>query len=122
MVRRDLEDPSEEHSARAGDRVVLFSTISDGLEDPTGNRGLGGLSGGRAGLLHLAEAGGVDVEGIDRQEQLTRVDPGEIVVYAQRRLRESPLWLERSVGAEGVASRHQNPCCLAYLRRRIRHG
>jgi hypothetical protein len=80
------------------------------------------LSGGRSLLLHLAEAGRIDIERIHREEQLTRVKLGEIVVDAPRGLGKGASGLDRSMGSEGVSPGRNSAFSLAYLSRRTAHG
>jgi hypothetical protein len=56
-------------------------------------------------FLHLPKARRVDVQGLDREEELTRENPAKIVVHTLRRLWESALRRQNAVGPERVTAR-----------------
>ena len=120
-ARGDLEDPPEEHPARAGDRVVLLSALRDRLVDRAAMRAQVRLvTASAAGLFHLAEARRVDVERLDGEEHLPLEEPREVVVEALGRLREGPPGLERPVRAERRPSRVAGEVMARFAGRRRR--
>ncbi len=89
----DAGHAAEQHAARAGDRVVLLATRAHGLED---------LGGDVALPLHLHEAGAVDVEALDLEQQLVVVDAIEVVIEPPRRLRQGAGRLHDPVCSEAI--------------------
>ena len=58
-------------------------------------------------LLHLPEAGGVDVQRLDRDEDLVVVEAGGIVVEAPRGLRQGAGRIEDAVGTVAISGHRE---------------
>ena len=101
----DRRDRAEQHAAGARVRVMVLAAVGDDAEAVLGHL----LDVAALGLLDLREAGRVDVERVDVDEDLVVVDLHR-VVDLPRRLRQDALGLDDPVGSELVAFLH--PCSL----------
>ena len=84
-------NPPEQHSPRAGHRVVLLAPRIDGLADELADRvAAAGLAPARCGRFHLSKARGIDVERLDGEVNLAVEAACGVVVEPPRRLRQAP--------------------------------
>ena len=112
----DLGDRAQQHAAGAGVGVVVLAALLDDAEAVAGHL----LDVAALGLFDLREAGRVDVQRVDVDEDLVVVDLHR-VVDLPRRLRQDALGLEDPVGAVLVAFFHgRSPSPGAVVRRRRR--
>ncbi len=99
--RADPAHDAEQHTARAGDRVVLLAPARHRLEDEPRHA----VRAAAGGLLHLAEARGVDVQRLHIDDDLGLEVARGVGVQPLCRLRHRPRWIEHAVRAQRIACR-----------------
>ena len=99
QVLADVSDDALEHTAGAGDGVLLLAALGDDPEDHLADL----LLVAAAGLGDLGEGSGVDVQGSDVADDLVGVDLAHVVVDLPSSLGQNALRLDNAVGTVLVA-------------------
>ena len=99
QVLADVSDNALEHTAGAGDRILLLAALSDDAQDHFADL----LLVAAAGLGDLGEGSGVDVQGSDIADDLVGVDLAHVVVDLPCSLGQNALGLDNAVGTVLVA-------------------
>ena len=99
QVLADIGHGADEHTAGAGNRVLLLAPLGHDAHDHLADL----LFVAAAGLLDLGEGGGVDVQGLNVADDLVGVENVHVVVDPVRRLGEHALGLDDAMGAVLVA-------------------
>ena len=94
-----MSDDALEHTAGAGDGVLLLAALGDDPEDHLADL----LLVAAAGLGDLGEGSGVDVQGSDVADDLVGVDLAHVVVDLPSSLGQNALGLDNAVSTVLVA-------------------
>ena len=99
QILADVSDDALEHTAGAGDGVLLLAALGHDAQDHLADL----LLVAAAGLRDLSEGSGVDVQGGDIADDLVGVDLGHIVVDLPSSLGQNALGLDNAVSTVLVA-------------------